>query len=144
MTLGIASLISSIFIHPSVSQYWREDILNYNDVSLQYSVWSAALGILLVMVGFAFLKRRSRCMGNFVTLFMTVSIIVLSDRLLLAKYGLPLWVPDAENHYYHRPKVVRSWGKEFGNKLIRINSYGHHDDEFPIQKDKGEFRGIVL
>src|ERR1044072_3194763 len=39
---------------------------------------------------------------------------------------------------------MRSWGKEFVNKLIRINSYGHHDDEFPIQKDKDEFRGIVL
>ena len=144
VTIGIASLSSSILIHPSVSRYWRGDVVNYADVSLQYTVWSSVIGILLVVVGRAFLKLHSRWMGHLVTLFTTISIIVLADRLLLAKYGLPLWVADAENHYYHRPNVVRSWGKEFGNKLIRINSYGHHDDEFPLQKSKDEFRGIVL
>ena len=143
-TIGIASLISSILIHPSVSRYWRADILNYQDVSLQYAVWSAVLGVVLLTVGFTFLKIKSSRMGHAVTLFTTLSVIVLSDRLLLATYGLPLWIPDAENHYVHRPNVVRSWGKEFEDKLIRINSYGHHDDEFPIKKGKGEFRGIIL
>ena len=143
-TIGIASLISSILIHPSVSRYWRADILNYRDVSLQYAVWSAVLGVMLLTVGFRFLKIKSSRMGHAVTLFTTLSVIVLSDRLLLATYGLPLWIPDAENHYVHRPNVVRSWGKEFEDKLIRINSYGHHDDEFPIKKGKGEFRGIIL
>jgi hypothetical protein len=144
VTIGIASLISSILIHPSVSRYWRADILNYQDVSLQYAVWSAVLGVVVLTVGFTFFKVNSSRMGHVVTLFTTLSIIVLSDRLLLATYGLPLWIPDAENHYVHRPNVIRSWGKEFEDKLIRINSYGHHDDEFPIKKGKGEFRGIIL
>jgi multidrug transporter EmrE-like cation transporter len=134
VTIGIASLISSILIHPSVSRYWRADILNYQDVSLQYAVWSAVLGVVVLTVGFTFFKANSSRMGHVVTLFTTLSIIVLSDRLLLATYGLPLWIPDAENHYVHRPNVIRSWGKEFEDKLIRINSYGHHDDEFPIKK----------
>lgn len=142
--IGIVSIISSVLIHPSVSKYWRADIVNYRDVSLEYSAWSSLLGILLVGIGLLFAKMHSKGMGQFMTLFATVSVIVLSDRLLLAKYGLPLWVPDAENHYWHRPKVVRSWGADYENKLIRTNSYGHHDEEFPIQKGKDEFRGIIL
>ena len=142
-TIGIASIISSVLIHPSVSKYWRADIINYRDVSVGYSAWSAVLGVILVGIGLVFMKVHPKGMGHFITLFATVSVIVLSDRLLLAKYGLPLWVPDAENHYWHRPNVVRSWGADYENKLIRTNSYGHHNKHFPIQKGKDEFRGIV-
>src|SRR5688572_19972428 len=83
VTIGIASLSSSILIHPSVSRYWRGDVVNYADVSLQYTVWSSVIGILLVVVGRAFLKLHSRWMGHLVTLFTTISIIVLADKLLL-------------------------------------------------------------
>jgi multidrug transporter EmrE-like cation transporter len=76
VTIGIASLISSILIHPSVSRYWRADILNYQDVSLQYAVWSAVLGVVVLTVGFTFFKVNSSRMGHVVTLFTTLSIIV--------------------------------------------------------------------
>jgi lysophospholipase L1-like esterase len=142
--IGIACIISSFVMHPWVSKYWRAESVNYRDVMIEYSVWSSVLGALLVGIGMVFVKVNSRWMGHFVTVFTTVSLIVLSDRLLLAIFGLPLWVPDAENHYWHRPNVVRSWGSGYENKLIRTNRYGHHDDEFPVQKGKDEFRGIVL
>lgn len=143
-TIGIVCIISSFAMYPSVSQYWRAESVNYRDVMNEYNVWSSVLGALLVGVGMVFVKVNSKWMGHFVTLFTTVSLIVLSDRLLLAGLGLPLWVPDAENHYWHRSNVVRTWGPDYDNKLIRTNGYGHHDDEFPVQKSKDEFRGIVL
>lgn len=31
-----------------------------------------------------------------------------------------------------------------GNKLIRINRYGHHDDDFTKQKSQDEFRAVML
>ena len=41
---------------------------------------------------------------------------------------------------------MRTWGDDprVRGKVIRINPYGFHDDSFPRQKPKGEFRGLFL
>jgi lysophospholipase L1-like esterase len=92
----------------------------------------------------AILGRDPDTVKNMSLMFATCALIVLSDRLLLAMCGLPLWIADLDSHYKHRPNAIRSWGAAYNNKLIQINSYGHHDDEFPIKKDLREFRGLML
>lgn len=80
---------------------------------------------------------------NFVLLFFTISIIILTDRILLNYFKLPLWEWDEKLHYKHRLNSFRLW-ESFGNKPIVINEYGHHDDSFPIKKRKKEFRILNL
>ncbi len=80
---------------------------------------------------------------NFLLLFFTISIIILTDRFLLNYFKLPLWEWDEKLHYRHRPNSVRLW-ESFGNKPIIINKYGHHDDSFLIKKRKKEFRILNL
>ena len=76
-------------------------------------------------------------------LLATLALIVVADRTLF--YFLAgLWDSDPILHFKHRPGVVRTWGEEFGNKPIRINSHGFHDDEFPLRKPAGELRGVVI
>lgn len=89
-------------------------------------------------------RTDSKIIDNIVILLITISFFILSDRLLLVKSNLPLWMWDAETHYQHRPNTLRTWGPEYENKPIRINKYGHHDDDFPIRKSQNEFRGIIL
>lgn len=142
--LGISFLISALVINPWIGRYWRGSTVNYQDVMIGYFVWISVLGALLVSVGILLVRVHSKMMGQIATLFATISLLVLLDKLLLATFGLPLWVPDSENHYKHRPNAIRSWGPGYENKLIRINSYGHHDDDFPTRKLQNEFRGIIL
>ncbi|MBU1717220.1 MAG: hypothetical protein KKG70_16600 [Proteobacteria bacterium] len=81
---------------------------------------------------------------NGAILVTTLALLFLADRLILAIIGLPLWMPDMENHYRHRPNTVRSWGEMYDYKLIRTNQYGHHDHDFPLQKSANEFRVLIL
>jgi hypothetical protein len=143
--LGLLVLLSGAVINPWVGQYYRVDAFNVREEMLIYFSWSMALGVLSVGSGYLLQKTSSRLIQNLVVLIVTCACIVLLDRLLLAKLRLPLlWVSDMELHYKHRPDIVRSWGPKYDNKLIYINSYGHHDDEFPEQKPEGEFRGLML
>ena len=77
-------------------------------------------------------------------MILVLSLIILSDRLLLVKFGNTLWEFDPQLYYKHIPNIVRNWGPEFNNKLIKINSLGFHDDEISIDKLPGEFRIFVL
>lgn len=102
------------------------------------------IGFLMVANGLVLRWTTSDTIASLSLMFATCALILLSDRLLLAYFGLPLWIPDVDNHYKHRPNAVRSWGIHYNNKLIQINSYGHHDDDFPLKKGAGNFRGLML
>lgn len=144
IALGIVVFLSGLIINPWVGKLYRSDMINYHDVMLSYFIWAIVISILIVGTSLIFRSVRSKKIENITVLFMTCMLIALSDRLLLAKHGLPLWVADQENHYRHRPNTIRSWGSAYNKKLIRINKYGHHDDDFPLKKGDHEFRGLIV
>lgn len=80
---------------------------------------------------------------NFLTLIVTILILISLDRLLLFYFGLPLWEWDEKLHYRHRPNAVRYWSNN-KNRPIKINEYGHHDHSFPLKKKKNELRILNL
>jgi len=76
-------------------------------------------------------------------LLATLFLLLVADRILFHFFA-GIWDSDPILHFKHRPGVVSNWGKEFGNKPIRINSHGFHDDEFPQEKPEGELRGLII
>jgi len=97
-----------------------------------------------IALGLVLPRAPSRLLGLSL-LFLSLAAIVLADRLLLVKFGLPLWKYDIELHYRHRPGIARTIhqrGKARGT--YRINRYGHNDDEFPVAKPDGELRGVSI
>lgn len=80
---------------------------------------------------------------NILLLFVTILLIIASDRILLFYFGLPLWEWDENLHYKHRPNIIKYW-ESFGNKPIIINEFGQHDDSYPIKKGKKELRILNL
>ena len=80
---------------------------------------------------------------NIAVLMTTCIILLMVDRVLLALLGLPLWMADDKLHYKHRPNAIRSWNS-YDDKPILINSHGHHDDEFPVEKPVHELRVLNL
>lgn len=142
IALGGAVLLSAFLIDPLIAEF--RIVINYRDVLSTYFSCAMSIGLLLVANGILLRWTMSDAVRNMSLLFMTCALILLSDRLLLVGFGLPLWMADLDNHYKHRPNAVRSWGTTYDNKLIQINSYGHHDDEFPLKKEPGQFRAIML
>jgi lysophospholipase L1-like esterase len=144
IVFGILVLLSGLVVNPWAGSLYRGEIINYSDVMLNYFVSSMVIGVLILACGFLIRRFEAKWIGGLSVLILVLSTIVLSDRLLLARYGLPLWMPDEQNHYKHRPGVTRMWNRKYGGKLIHINQHGHHDDEFPVEKPEGEFRGVVI
>ena len=144
VALGGFVLLSALLVNPWIGRFYRGNIVNFHDVMAGYFVWAMVLGC--IMVGSGLLVRRwdSGVSKNMILVLVSCALIVLSDRLLLAKFGLTLWMADLANHYKHRPNAVRSWGSLYENKLIRINAYGYHDDDFPLKKGEHEFRAVML
>jgi len=142
--LGSAVVLSALFINPWTGQFYRSDVINYQDVLSTYFSWAMLLGLLMVANGLVLRWVTSNAITSLSLMFATCALILLSDRLLLAYFGLPLWIADLDNHYKQRPNAVRSWGRSYDGKLIRTNSYGHHDNDFPLKKGVGEFRGVML
>jgi len=144
IALGIVVFLSGLIINPWAGKLYRGNMINHYDVMLSYFIWAIVSSILIFGTSLIFRSVRSKRIENITVLFMTCMLIALSDRLLLAKLGLPLWVADVENHYRHRPNTIRLWGSYYNNKLIRINKYGHHDNDFPLKKGDNEFRGLII
>lgn len=144
IVLGVLTLLSGLIINPWTGSLYRGEIINFADVMLKYFVSSMALGVLIIACGFLMRRFEAKWIGGLSVLILVLSAVVLSDRLLLARYGLPLWMADEQNHYKHRPSTTRQWKRQYGGKIIHINRYGHHDDEFPVEKPEGEFRGVVI
>ncbi len=144
IALGGAAVLSAVLINPWTGDFYHSTAINYQDVLSTYFSWAMIIGLLMGANGLVLRRTTSDAINNMSLMFVTCALIVLSDRLLLAYFGLPLWIADLDSHYKHRPNTVRSWGSHYNNKLIQINSYGHHDDEFPLKKGVGEFRGVML
>ncbi len=108
--------------------------------------WSLFLGVATLALGFAVLRTRSKALSRLAISWLVVAVCLVADRLLLAHLGLPLWVHDAEAHFRHRPNAVRVAPRAPGGErtLVRINSHGFHDEEFPLEKPAGELRGLML
>jgi len=99
IALGIVVFLSALIINPWVGKLYRSNMINYHDVMLSYFIWAIVISILIVGTSLIFRSVRSiKTIENLTVLFMTCMLIALSDRLLLAKHGLPLWVADLENH----------------------------------------------
>lgn len=141
MAMAGAVFVSAIVINPWSGRFYRQDVVNFYDVMSQYFMWALLIGFLLMIDSFLLRWFTSESLANLSLLFLTLAVIFLSDRLVLAYHGLPLWVADFDNHYKHRPDIERTWGN---GKLIRINGYGYHDDDFPPKKESREFRAVML
>lgn len=143
--LGLAILASGAVWNPWVPRLWQGAlIVDKADVLLSYFVWSTGFGLLILWIGRAIPTAPAGLLGALPLVF-TLALIVLGDRFLLVEFGLPLWQYDAELHYRHRPNTVRSL-RSAGRPgdTIRINRYGHHDVDFPVEKPEGEFRAVML
>ena len=138
-------LLSSLVINPWLGIYYREDVLNYADVMESYFYLSVIVSGLIFALAELVFRKHSNTALNCTVMIITFSLLFLSDRLILAWIGLPYWIPDAKIHYRHRPNTIRLWKDLDGTKkALRINSHGHHDDEFPIKKKGDEFRGLMI
>ena len=138
---------SALVVNPATNRLWRPtEHVNFHDVASLNAVTGAGLAIGAFVVGM--LIRRFKPRGAEVTScalpVFFAALIFLCDRLILACLGLPLWVADPECHYRHRANAVRQWTSRTGAKRISINSWGHHDDDFPKKKPAGELRGLIL
>jgi len=138
--IGIAVAVSAIVVNPWVGSLYRGDIVNYADVMLNYFCFAIICSALIFLSSFFLSKFASKWAERVALLILVMSMIVLSDRLLLARLGLPLWIADRKNHFKHRPNSIR---KSQG-VIVRINRYGQHDDDFPLEKASSEFRGLML
>jgi lysophospholipase L1-like esterase len=108
----------------------------------------AATCVVVAALALAFAARVARgpsVADQFALLFAVLALGVLGDRFLLAKLGLTLWEHDAELGYRQRANAVRSLSG-FGrpDDVIRTDSYGFHDTEFPRAKPAGELRILAL
>ncbi len=130
----------------TVGFYKGERAFDLRDVFELSFRWSLSLGAATLALGFAVLRTRSRALARAAVSWLVVAVCVAADRVLLAHLGLPLWVHDAEAHFRHRPNAVRlaPSGPGGSAKLVRINSHGFHDEEFPLTKPAGELRGLML
>ncbi len=141
---GVTVLLSTLLINPWIGKLYRANIVNVYDVMLSYVLWATVIGLLIIGSGVVLKIIPSPVIEKLTVLFLTCLFILLVDRLLLVFWGLPLWQGDMENHFVHRPGVIRTWGPDASSKHIQINKWGHHDDDFPVEKKHMEFRGVIL
>ncbi|MEM6989144.1 MAG: SGNH/GDSL hydrolase family protein [Myxococcota bacterium] len=144
---GVAMLASGCLFNPFVNRILKGAVATDSaDVMRSYWLWSWGLGALTVWAGrkVGSAKGRTRLDGLSV-LLLIVAGTILFDRFLLTRFGLTLWEHDPELHYRQRPGIVRTLAPAGRpDDLVRINEWGHHDDEFPQAKPEGELRGLML
>jgi hypothetical protein len=138
---GGALIVSGLIINPWVGGLWRSGaMVNYYDVMLQYFLLSVILGGIIVGLGLYISRTGSAGVENLCLLIITISLIIVADRLALVCYGRSPYMADKVVQFRLRPNV--EWHS--GNFLIKTNRYGYNDDDFPVRKDEGEFRGVAL
>ena len=145
VALGIAAVLSGLWLNPVVGQWVRGPlVIDYADVLRDYFVWACAVGVLLIALGARVSRGRSR-FDELAVLALVLGSVILLDRYLLTRFGLPLWTYDAEIGYRHRPNAVRTLaavGRP--NDHIVINRWGFHDTDFPLHKPEHKFRALML
>jgi hypothetical protein len=122
---------------------WTANMFDTAQVS--YRGCAATVFVLMLALAVGLRLRQERWISDVARLIWAVSLIVMLDRVLLVRYGLPPWIPDFELHYRNRPNL--SWEearRSLPSLRFSTNSYGFKDDEFPVAKPSNEFRGIML
>ena len=112
-----------------------------------FTVAGRIVAFVLICSGSAVYILRKEWIISVTFLVMILSVIVMLDRSLFILFGTGLWMYDPVTVYRHRPNTVGTWGTwgdRFSSKFIYINEHGHHDDSFPVRKQSGELRGLVL
>ena len=150
--LGAIIVLSIVVVNPWVGELYQDYIENYRDVMFGYIWWSFGLGMLLIVLGLAAARRERERSTGVAIMAAVLSLVLITDRALLVFFGLSYWVPDPVLGYRHRPDSVRIQGsrllpsKDHRLQGVRtqINRYGHHDDDFPETKPRGEMRGLML
>lgn len=138
---GGALIVSGLIINPWVGGLWRSEVIvNYYDVMLEYFLVSVTLGTIIAVLG-AYISRTSSAVAeNLCVLVITISLIIVADRLALVYYGRSPYQADKLVQFRLRANTERN----SGNFVIKTNRYGYNDEDFPVQKNEGEFRGVAL
>ncbi len=144
-TIAGLVLFSALLVNPAVGKLTKGPlIVDYADVLLGYFLWAMGVGIALLWLA----RRIRRAPGwadRVAVLVVLLGGVVLADRFLLTRFGLPLWKYDAEIRYRHRESTVRTLASQGRpNDHAIINRWGFHDTEFPREKPKGEFRALMI
>ena len=153
--LGAVSLLSACVVHPWIGRFYRPHVVDYADVMGECSAWAAGVGVALLAMGW--LRLRGERVVNMAVLLSTLAFVVLVDRGLLAYWGRSPWIVDPVLHYRHRPdqaRTFRSWYRihqttlrqagDPGQKWVRINRWGFHDEEFAREPAADELRGVLI
>lgn len=144
--LGVAVLATVALFNPLVGRLiWHEHVVDKLDVLTRYAWTGALLGSGIIGLGLRIGRRTDGSADGSSIFAVLVCLFVLVDRLLLVNFGLPLWIHDPVLHYRHRPDAVRTLARaRRPHDLVRINSWGHHDTDFPRAKPAGELRGLMV
>ncbi len=145
ITFGVIAVLSGLWLNPVVGKITKGPlVVDFADVLSGYFWWSMIVGIALVVLGRRVARGKSRADG-FAVLAIMLGGIVLFDRFLLTRFGLPLWKYDAEIRYHHRPSITRTLvGAGRPEDHVVIDKWGFHDTEFPLEKPAGELRALML
>jgi hypothetical protein len=134
-------IVTGLIINPWVGSLWRSGtIVNYREVMLEYFLVSITLGIIIAALGAYISRTGSTGVENLCVLIITISLIIVADRLALVYYGRSPYMADKVVQFRLRPNVER----HSGDFVIKTNRYGYNDDDFPEAKGEGEFRGVAL
>lgn len=143
--LALLCLAAAVLYNPWLSRVLPGGAaVDRADVLLMFAVSCAVVAALAL--GFAArIARGPSVADQLALLFVVLALLVLLDRFLLAKLGLTLWEHDPELGYRQRPNAVRSLvGFGRPDDVIRIDSHGFHDTDFPRAKPAGELRILAL
>lgn len=145
VTFGVLAILTGLWTNPVIGRVLKGPlVVDFADVLRGYFWWSMIIGAVLIALGRRVMRGKSRVDGLAVLAVM-VGGIILFDRYLLARFGLPLWAYDAEIRYHHRPGAIRTLaGAGRPEDHVVINEWGFHDTSFPIDKPAGEFRALML
>lgn len=143
--VGVGVILSGLLINPVVGGITKGPlVVDFADVLATYFWWSMAIGVGLVLFGRRVRRGPSRADG-FAVLAVMVGGLLMLDRFLLARQGLPLWKYDAQVRYRHRENTTRTLaGANRPTDHVVIDRWGFHDTDFPVEKPAGEFRALML
>ncbi len=142
--LGSAVVLSALFINPRTGQFYRSDVINYQDVLSTYFSWAMLLGLLMVANGLVLRWATSNAITSLSLMFATCALILLS-RSIVARLFWSAAVDRRLGQSLQTPSQCRTVvGKVLRWQANTTNSYGHHDNDFPLKKGIGEFRGVML
>lgn len=145
LLLAVGLAIAGVTLGPWTAVWWRGPI-GVDHVVPHAWFSGVALGgaAALAWIGLR-LPRWSPSRDRVVLLFVVVLGLLLGERMLLMKLGLPLWRHDPELQWVHRPGAVRSLvGYGRPDAVIAINRRGHHDVEIAEAPADGERRGLAI